>query len=108
MTKSDEAEIPWGSLAIDEEKGLEVLKASYGRDGTDPAPFGHRFTIASDGTICALVAGDMGYDSTHIVIPRQDILALVSDWPEVSLVKTPAPDGGQIIDGNANKPEDVT
>ncbi len=77
----------WGATATSEEDGLKNIEKSYGRDGTDPAPFGHRFTIASDGTIYALVAGDMGYDSTHIVIPRDHILALVRNWPEVNILK---------------------
>lgn len=81
-------DITWGSLAVSEEKGLKNIEQSYGCDGTDEVDFGHRFTIAEDGTIFALVAGDMGYDATHITIPRSHILALVEDWPEFVL-KTP-------------------
>lgn len=72
----------WGSLAASDEDGQEVIAKSYGLSSTDPAPFGHRFTIARDGTVFALVAGDMGYGATHITIPREHIIALVEDWPE--------------------------
>lgn len=79
------SERKWGSLAVDERWGLKTVSESYGRDGDDPAPAGHRFTIGIEGTVLALVAGDMGYESTHIVIPREHILALVEDWPEFKL-----------------------
>ena len=82
---SDPDKTPWGSLAVDEAQGLEVIKASYGLPASDPCIYGHRFIIAVDGTVAALVAGDMGYDFTHITIPRSDILALVEDWPEVTV-----------------------
>lgn len=79
---ADGSEYEWGSLACNEDDGLKAISTSYGRDATDPAPLGHRFTIGVDGTVFALVAGDMGYDPTHITIARDHILALVSDWPE--------------------------
>ena len=69
-------EIILGSMAVSEARGLEVIKKSYGRSWGDPASIGHRFTIGSDGTVFALVAGDMGYDATHITIPKDHILAL--------------------------------
>ncbi len=73
----------WGQHAIGEVEGVDAINKSYGRDFDDPHFCGHRFTIAEDGTVMALVAGDMGYESTHIVIPRSHILALVEDWPEL-------------------------
>jgi len=76
------ADTPWGSLAVGEDAGLKVIASSYGNDATDDGWAGHRFTVAVDGTVFALVAGDMGYDATHITIPRAHILALVEDWPE--------------------------
>lgn len=76
------SERKWGSLAVDERWGLKTVSESYGRDGDDLAPAGHRFTIGTEGTVLALVSGDMGYESTHIVIPREHIVALVEDWPE--------------------------
>ena len=60
----------WGSMALDNEDGQKVIARSYG------------WTIMSDGTVAALIAGDMGYEATHITIPREDIIALVEDWPE--------------------------
>lgn len=71
---------PWGSLSVPEDDGLQVLAASYGND--HDAEAANRFTIAADGTVFALVAGDQGYDATHITIPRAHIIALVEDWPE--------------------------
>lgn len=71
---------PWGSLSVPEDEGLRVLAASYGNDHDAEAAY--RFTIAADGTVFALVAGDQGYDATHITIPRAHIIALVEDWPE--------------------------
>ena len=51
------------------------------------ARLGYEFTIAADGTIAALTSGDQGYDFTHINIPREDILALVEDWPEFASLR---------------------
>jgi hypothetical protein len=82
MTHNNNEDPLWGSLAVSETIGLDVLKKSYGSDADSDLPYGQRFTIAADGTVCALVAGDMGYDMTHIVIPREHIIALVEDWPE--------------------------
>ena len=56
--------IKWGEFAVSEEEGLKNIKKSYG------------WTIASDGTLFGLVAGDMGYEATHIVIPKEYLAAL--------------------------------
>lgn len=42
---------------------LEVIKQAYG------------FTIADNGEIHGLVAGDMGYEPTNIMIPLEDLQA---------------------------------
>ena len=56
--------IKWGEFAVSEEEGLEIIKKSYG------------WSIASDGTLFGLVAGDMGYEATHIVVPKEHLAVL--------------------------------
>lgn len=82
------SDLMWGADAVSECEGLDVIRRSYGRDAGDPYPAGHRFIIGCDGTIYALVAGDMGYEPTHIAIARRDIMMLVSDWPEVTVAQS--------------------
>ncbi len=65
----------WGELAVDRSEGEMIVLNSYG------------WTIGSDCTVMGLVAGDQGFDATHITIPRDHILALVEDWPEVTVHK---------------------
>lgn len=78
MNNETEAPIAWGSLAATEEDGLEIVKKSYG------------WCIAVDGSVAGLVAGDHGFDITHITIPREHIIALVEDWPEFADATTRA------------------
>lgn len=33
----------------------------------------YNWTVANDGTVCGLVAGDMGWAGTCIVIPKEDL-----------------------------------
>lgn len=44
---------------------LDVLRKAYG------------WTVDYTGQVCGLVAGDMGYDGTGIVIPMEHLLALI-------------------------------
>jgi len=74
----------WGFNVTSEKEGLDTIASSYGTDADVDYEYGQRFTIGGDGTIYALVAGDMGYEATHIAIPRDHILAMVEDWPEFS------------------------
>jgi len=68
-----EDEIEWGSLsaAVGKDEGERVVAMSYG------------WTISVDGSVSGLIAGDHGYEFTHIVIPREHILALFEYWLEV-------------------------
>ena len=45
----------------DVEKTIDIIRGSYG------------WTLTDDGRLCGLVAGDMGYASTHIVIDNDRI-----------------------------------
>jgi hypothetical protein len=75
-------DLPWGRFNASEDEGSDRINHSYGNDFDCGTTFGHRFTIGSDGTVFALVSGAMGYEATHITIPREHIIALVEDWPE--------------------------
>ena len=59
MPMSPHYDPEWKTLDID----LPVIKAAYG------------FTVADDGEIYGLVAGDMGYEPTGIKIPVEDLKA---------------------------------
>ena len=78
-------DLPWGRFKASEDEGKDRIKHSYGNDFDCGTTFGHRFTIGSDGTVFALVSGDMGYEATHITIPREHIIDLAKDWPEFNL-----------------------
>jgi hypothetical protein len=49
----------------DVERTLKVVRHAYG------------WLLDIDGRLCGLVAGDMGYESTHIVIPKEDLEAWI-------------------------------
>lgn len=57
--------LEWGESAVSYEEGMKVLDKSYG------------YALASDGVVHGLVAGDMGYDATHITIPEDHMDAFV-------------------------------
>lgn len=63
MTDNAPKVIEWGSLAVSEEEGMDVIRRAYG------------WTLGADGTVFGLVAGDMGFDATHITIPKEHLEA---------------------------------
>lgn len=63
----DKEKVVWGSQKADAEHGETVVQKAYD------------WAIGNDGTIYGLVAGDMGYDATHIVIPEDHARAFV-EW----------------------------